>query len=388
MSGKYEAGHVTDLKPYLDARNPKRRLGWRVWLFLALALAAAALIVVLVLREQRAPASGVTAAGGTDTVFAFDGGAPDACIALESGGAAALNAGGLTIYGADGTALETAQFSCRAAVLRSGGGLVLGFDAGGRSLRVMDGAGSVCLSIESEGTLLDADLSADGALCTLELLPGYKSVLTVYDNRQRQTYRYYSSTRYFSQCAISADGSTVCAAALGDGSSSYATQGVLFETDTETPVAEFSLGSALVWELRFLGDGTLCTVTEDGAALFTSEGAPRGSYDCAAMQDYALDGSGFLLLAPDAARAGCALVSLAPDGTVLAESSLTEAILSISAAGEHCAVLTPAHLYFYDKNLNLLATQENAQAASAVILRQDGAALLISGSSGSFQMPE
>ena len=72
-----------------------------------------------------------------------------------------------------------------------------------------------------------------------------------------------------------------------------------------------------------------------------------------------------------------------PDKT---EHSLRK-IFSLSAAGSRCAVLTASGLSVYDETLTLCASAETQDDASAAILLDDGAAVLIGGGIGRLWLP-
>ena len=365
-------------------------------LLLAGLLAAAALVLgLLALRDRIAPArrhgTFSYAAPEEENTFRFVEGKYNAYAAL--GDAFVTAAGdGLTVFDRSGTVLGAVQAALPTPLLVTGGRMALACDAGGNRLAAIDEDGAVLLDQETEGTLLDADVSVGGAVCYAELGQDGETLLTVLDRRQRQIYRYHSYTRYFSQCAVSEDAGLLCAAALGQAGGNFESTAVLFATDQEDPLCEVSLGSQLILDLRFLDGDTVCAVGEGSAVLFDRGGTLLGSYDYggAALRDWSTGWDGGLLLAlsPYGAGSRTELVALDRRAAVTARLTLEEELLSLSAAGDLCAVLTPSGLRIYDETLAQCASAGTLRAASAAVLLADGSVVLLDGGSGTRYLPE
>ncbi|MBQ6798719.1 MAG: hypothetical protein IJP11_05745 [Oscillospiraceae bacterium] len=311
-----------------------------------------------------------------------------AAFKAHRGGILAAGKDGFTLYDAGGGYLGGVRHYYETPLLLSGGSLGAVCDLGGSRLSVLDAAGRAVMDLTTDGTILDADLSSGDALCYAETLPGYKAVLTVYDKKQNQIYRWYSASRYMTRCAVSEDAKLLCAAAIEEEELQTVSAAVLFETDVEVPLAEVPLGEQMIWELRFLDRDTVCAVGDHAAVYFTPKGELLGSYDYSGMNlmDYSAEGDGFTALILNKYQAGNSntLVLLDSTGSLLAERYLGEEVLSVSAAGGFCAVQTPEHLYVYDKSLQLCAVTE----ASASAICADGSAIVRNGNGVQRRVPE
>jgi len=78
----------------------------------------------------------------------------------------------------------------------------------------------------------------------------------------------------------------------------------------------------------------------------------------------------------------CTVVTVSPSGEELGSSSYTEEILDSSAAGNYVAVLTANGLDLYKQDMTRTARLDATQSATAVVMRMDGTALLLSGGTG------
>lgn len=382
-----EDRNITPIRPGTEPeRGPSRR---KLILLAALMLLLILFVCLLLVFGWRNPGflSGGSAAP-EDIFYQIDEGRSNVYAAGRST-LAAVTDSGLTVYNADGKALGTAAHVYAAPLLRAGNRLVMACDVGGTRLTVLDADGNAVLDQECEGILLDADLSVGDTACCAELGRDDKTVLTVYDKKLNQIYRWYSGTRYFNQCAVSEDASWLCAAALS-GSGSFESRAVLFRTNQEEPAEELSLGNQLIRELRFLDGDTVCAIGESGVLCFTTGGELLGTYDYpeGSLRDFAISREAMIvLLLRDSTGAESTLVTLDQNAGMLAEREIGEEIFSLSAADSRCAVLTASGLSVYDEKLMLCASAETQDDASAAILLDDGAAVLIGGGIGRLWLP-
>lgn len=322
--------------------------------------------------------------------FRFDDGANNRYAAFGSA-MAAVTETGLTVFDATGEVVGSAQYRFATPLLRSGDRLVMACDVGGNRLTAMDETGAIALNLSTEGTLLDADLSSGDAICFAELGEAEKTVLTVYDKSQNQIFQFYSASRYMNQCAVSSDGSYLCAAALGQKNGAFESSAVIFSTDQEEPLTEVSLGNQMILEMRYLGNETFCALGENSILYFHIDGTVAGQfqYEGGYLEEYAMDDSGFTVLALKPYQAGnqYSVVALNREGEKTAEMEIGEEILSLSVSNGQFAILTPSSLSLYDSTLTCYASTEELQTASAAVILEDGSAILLGGGVGTFYDP-
>ncbi|MEA4964297.1 MAG: DUF5711 family protein [Oscillospiraceae bacterium] len=390
---EFDDQKVTPIQPFLNTpepperKNPAKKIILLAVLLLALILAVCLLMFrdQLNLRRVRQLFSGQST---SEVIYQYDDGSKNAYVSCHNA-LAALTGSGLTIFDTAGSELGTIQHVYQTPSLRTGKDLVLGCDVGGNRLSAINQSGTAVLDLETDGTILDADISGGDAICYLELLKGYRAVVTVYDKKQNQIYRWYSASQYMNQCAVSESGKYLCAVALDSASGGYESTAVLFRTDQEEPIAQVSLGGQLIWDLQFVDDDKICAVGETQLVLLNTAGEVLGTYDYGEgyVTDYAV--GGFTALSMNMYKAGnrFSVVTVDTAGNQLGEQYIGEEVLSISTAGDYCAVLTASHLYVYDKNLNLIATGEDLSAVSSVVMQDDGSVILLGGGTGRLYIP-
>lgn len=290
---------------------------------------------------------------------------------------------GLFSYNLYNEETNAVQSGMSTPLLQSNEDTVLACDIGGSTICAITTRKGTVYQERLDGTILDADLADDGTFCYALTTKADKALLGVVDAQQNEIFRWYSETAYFNQCAVSAGGSYLVGIRLGQQDHDFTSTAQIFRTDEETPAAELPLGNDLFFDLNFLSNRSLCAIGEQNAVFFTVDGKQTGVYDYngAYLTHYSAQGSGFAVLATNQSRTGGTpiLTTLDTDGKELASVSLAGDIMDLSATGNYIAVLTTKKLTIYNARLKVCAQTTEIGAASRVVVRQDGNALLISG---------
>jgi len=373
-----------------------RRL-WRVILLcLAVAFVAAALVLFLfseeldldsALRRLRYGAAEQREGYGS---FTFEPHATNR-YALFDGGVAIAFSSGLETRGENGAVTHSAATIMEEPAVKAAKDLLLHYSVGGSELSLIHAERGEVLKLSSEGGFYDADLSSGGTLCTAAAESGYKTVLRVYDENQKEVYRWFSASRFMPLCAVSSDAKRLAAVSVGQSEGSFASALHLFTTRNEEPSAEISLGGDLVYDLRYTENGTLCAVTESALLWFNAEGEETGRCDILSgyLSDFDLAGDKFSLLKLNMFQTGeqCTVVAVDEKGEELGSVYYAEPVLDISANGKYAAVLTARKLTIYRRDLSVYAECANETGASKVLLRPDGTSFLLTDSGASLFIP-
>lgn len=326
----------------------------------------------------------------TEEAYSFDAHNSNRYVAFN-GGLAVASAGGLNTYGSDGHETMVSQSRLSLPQIRSGSDMVMAYDVGGSTLLAIHKTGGEVLRVSSDKPILDADISAGDDICYLSSEAGYKSVLTVYNEKQECIYRWLSTTTFLSQCAVSGNGKDLAAVGLDQRDGSFVSTLNLFRTDSEEILSTVVLGSDLIYELLYLHDNLLCAIGETTVTYISAAGEVVGSYAYSGkyLKDHDTCGDGFLALSMNTYRAGnrYSLVLVDEKGGELGSVYIGQEILDISASGKYIAVLTPQKLTIYDRKLAVFAETEDVGTATAVLMQNDGVALLLGAGSGRLYVP-
>ena len=370
------------LERILQALREHKRLV--LWSFAAAIVLCVAAIAVFGGRRVTGRIDRVLRYAGDQTSFSIDVHSANSYLSFHNGLAVA-SPDGMQCFDSNGEQTVLSQCKMDNPVLLQNRTVAMGYGVGSSGLCTVHHTKGEQLNLTVPGTIIDADLSDEGYICCASNQPGYKTVLNVYDGSGNQIYSWLSSTQFFGQCAVSGDGRSMCAVALGIDGGSYASTAVSFATDAEEPVAECPLGSDLIYDMRYTGKRDLCAVGETALYFFDTddEQASSFSYEGGELLDYDMNGDDFIVIVRNMNQAGARyrITTVSHDGKELASLSLDEPIQDISANGPYLAVLTSKGLRVYDSRLRECLAEDNIGYATRVCVQRDGAALLIDGSS-------
>lgn len=387
---------MSDNVSKLHFPQPKKLLG-RILLFIGIAVFVLAIVAIIVFRDRlNFDAVGrylkylnVTDADQTGS-FSYDAHNSNRYAGLDNGLCVA-SASGVSVFSGSGKLLAEHQMPMNAPCIQTGKKTALCYDVGGESLCCFSENGEVYLQLESPRPILDADISRDGSCCFSTSESGYKSVLYVYHSDGSLGYRWLSASHYLPLCSVSDDAKYLAALKMTQQDGSYESRALIFDTAKEQPIAEFSLGDSLVYDLRLQEDDSLLVLDEKGVSRYRLNGSKLSEYACddAVLKDYDDGGSGFLTLLLNMNKAGNrnTLVSVADDGTELGTLNAEEEILDFSVCGRYISVLTASGLTIYDSNLKVYAEKNETVLGSSAVQRSDGTVIVLGSDSGSVYVP-
>jgi hypothetical protein len=322
--------------------------------------------------------------------YVFDSHNSNRFASLEDGLAIA-SVGGLYGYGPDGTELIAEQAQLGLPVLRAEGPYAMAYDAGGNTLLAIHYDRGEVLRLTDLGTLYDADLSSDGSVCYAASGTGHKTVLAVYDEQQKMIYRWFSASYYMPVCAVSKGAAQIAAIGLGQQDNTFLSSLYLFDTASDQPKLNVALGNELIYDLQFCADDLLCAVGEASVWYIKTNGeiVANYSYNGQYLKDHEAGGDGFLALMLNMYRAGnrYTIETVDLSGQQIASLYVGTEILDISASGRYVAVLTSSNLTIYNEKLEVYSSTLETGTATAVVMREDGTALLLGNGSGKLYIP-
>ena len=322
--------------------------------------------------------------------FSFDSHSSN-CYENYHEGLVVASIGGISVFDEKGSEQFFVQQQMQLPSLRVAGDVAMAFDVSGNNLIVVDRKKGELLKLEEAYPILDADLSAKGALCLSSSANGYKSVISVYNNEQQLIYRWLASSMYFPLCAMSSNEKDLAAIAVGQKDGQFESKICYLKTDSDQILNEVSLGNELIYDIDFVKPDLLCAVGENTTQFVTLKGEPVGKYryEDSYLKDFDFGGDGFLTISTNMYRAGnrYSLATVDFSGDEIATRFIGEEILDVSASGNYIAVLTPGKLKIYTKSLSVYCEMDEAADATSVVMREDGSAILICAGRGELYLP-
>lgn len=380
-----------------DEPKKKRPTKRRIVIFVLIVLVAAAVLAVIFLDEalnldkvrrffRYYHASDDESFG----VYTFAAGNNNAYAAFDDGLAVA-SPSGLATYATYGTEVGIAQANLNTPMVLSASSFAVAYDVGGNTVTMIDQSGQTVLNQKTEGTIFDLDVSDNGYVCYAMTGDPYKTVLVTLNRKQQEIYRWNSNSQYLNCCAVDSSGEFIAAVGLGQTDTKFTSTAMILRTDETEPYAQLSLGSQVIYDLRFLDNGNLCAFGEDTLIVFDTEGNEIGSYAYAGntLMDFSTDGDWIALsLYKNMEGGSYEIVTLDSAAVVLQTVETGSSVLSLSVCGKYVAVLTPGVLTVYNRQLEVYCGVADIGTASRVLMRSDGTAILIGAGRGTLYLPD
>ena len=256
---------------------------------------------------------------------------------------------------------------------------VLFCDLGTEKLVWLDADGNRKM-LEPSAEIQTASLNQHGWLALTTGAAGYKSLVTVYDDQGKRVYEWWSGTGYVLSARVSPDNKllAVACAEIGGG------QVHAFRLDSEEEVFESYFPDELPFDLGFLGNDSICAISEDAMTFLSASGEIRerfvfGDYY---LMDYEY-GESFaaVYVSPYRSGGGGYLESFNVSGELLGVAEQERDVLSLSAAGRQLLVMTGGGWTVCNAELHSQRSREGLLTAKSALLREDGNVLLL----GSYQ---
>lgn len=302
-----------------------------------------------------------------------------------------LTESGLRLFGPDGAEVWAQSVRMSEPALSGNGSRVAAWDVGGSELYVMGENGPLMsLTADDGAPFLSARLNENGWLAVTSGRPGYKGAVSVYDANMKLAFEFHSSRRFVTDAYALNDNSRLAAVTLGQEDSVFVSDIVYYRLDRKEAEGDCELPDALAMELEQDG-ASFCAVCDSCFARLSFDGPAVARYDFgdAWLKEYDLGGDGFAALYLSRYQSGAAgrLVTVDANGNELGSLEMMEEIADISAAGRYVAALYTDRLVVYNQALEVYATLDGAENVQSVVMRPDGSALLLGGTSARLFLP-
>ena len=301
----------------------------------------------------------------------------------------------LCLLNKDGGETWSTQVKMTAPALSQGGGRVVAYDIGGRSLYVLDKTGGIFhLEMGEDEPLISATLNGRGMLAVTAQRQNAKGAVYVYGAslEQEPLCRVISGERFVAEARVSGDGNTLAVVRLGQEGGVFVSNVELYDLRQSGAISSFEnydIRDALVLVTgEQEGELTMVSDTCVTCASYSGKESTHYSYGGDHLRDYSL-GDSFTALLLNRYQAGNVgrLVTLDASGGELASLDIHEEIRGLSAAGRYLAVLYTDRLVVYNQDLQVYASLRGITDISAALMRADGSALLLSSESASQFLP-
>lgn len=363
------------------ARTTKKK-GMAKRQLLALAIAAAILggaAAIFIMRDRISAAldGGGTDAGGEP--WTYETGSAQA-FAAAGDGLAVASSTGLQLLDSGGETVCRQICALASPAVAACGSYAAAWDIGGDTLVAADMQGKVT-DIKPEGSIISVTVSEGGYMAVTTEKAGYKGMVTVYDSTLTAVYQWYSGTGYPLTAQVSPSGARLAVLTVAESGG----QVHIFALSSEEEKAAFTAPGELLIDAAWLGDGSICALSETRAVFLDENGQQTGeySYGGAYLSQYSLSGSGYAALALSKYLSGSAalLVTVEPDGKVTGELTPESELKDLTASGKAVSALWSDGAEKYSQSLAAQGRTDDVQGVKGALLTQKGDIMLLYASS-------
>lgn len=322
-----------------------------------------------------------TSEAGKASPFLHSGGDQPSFAYLDSGIVMA-SATGARYYSYSGDLYAEEVLNLERPVLSASQTTGVVYDAGGQDLFVFrEHKECFHLTLDGSGDMLSARVNDAGWMAVTAQESGYKGSVTVYDSTYtKEMIQINLSSTFVVDAAVSPDNKTVAVITMGQSGGAFESQVRFYPINQKEPSSILSLGSLSVLDMDY-ENGLLWILSEDQLVIIPKDAsAPyiysfRHSY----LKGCSFGGNGFAFLLLGRYRAGMAnqMITIGPDGSVLASQELHQSTLGYDASGRYCGLLTGGSFTIYTSDLTPYGTLNGTDNARDVVLSPSGAALLV-----------
>ena len=352
----------------------KRSSALTRWLIAAIVVIAALIFVVTLVRRSAEKAAAAT----EEEPYTLDNSAGQvfAVTAGREGQLVAATNGGIQVFSPEGMSAAHELMSFKQPGVSAGERAACAYDIGAETLVVTDLEGGVT-TIKPAGPVISARMNRDGWLAVVTEAPGYKGVVTVYDDACKPVYAWYSGSSYVLTAEISDDRSLAALCVDETGGSVN-----IFKLSKEEPVGAFAAPDELFLDLCWADDDHVAVISQTRAIFLKENGSVAGAYDYNGQNlfDYSRDGSGFFTLVLSQYRSGSPsrFLTLSPKGEVLGDIIPPSGLTGISAHGKQVLALCGRELIQYNQQLEEMLTADVGQTGvRQALLLQSGKCVLV-----------
>lgn len=384
--GKKKAGHYAEKKPKKEKKDKREVLSFeelpldeyekknnketKIKLDFKKIIIAAAIVFVLVLSVfvffNHGTLSGCTGANRSSDSFtaAVSGTSVDAGnFRIFDSGLLYSSDTNIVSLKSDGEERFNVQHGFAKPIVKTVGSKSLAYDLGSDDFKII-GSNGVEFSASVENKIYLADIASNGAYALVTEVKDYNAKLTAFNNKNKRTYAYSFADYHITSMGLDSDGTraVVCGVSADNGLQT----GVIYVIDfkKEEPLAKHIVSDDLVYDCKFLSDGSVCVIGQEGTYICNSksfEHIEKISYNEMSLTAYDFNsdiGVASLALSRSGDGSNCNILYVNTSGEIEKTIETDHSIHSLSTYKNRIAISDANKVYLYNNSGELLESYD------------------------------
>lgn len=258
------------------------------------------------------------------------------------------------------------------------------YDIGGKDFAVLDSGGSL-FDMQTEYEIISAKINDDGWTAVCTTAETAKGIVTVYNSEGTGVYEFVVRSGYPVCAAISPDCTGMYVLLYTESGSHI----VRYDFSDQEEKASFTDEEVLYIDIEYTSSSSVAAVSLNSVLWLDMAGETIGTYECesAYMGSYDIKENTLIYESEYINAQSGKFVLLDSSGTATAEYESIGTVRQIAYGGKYTGVLYSDRLAILDGTLNVYNESEDTGNASDILMRQDGAMLLISAFQATLYIP-
>lgn len=235
-------------------------------------------------------------------------------------------------------------------IAESSGGRILLYDIGANQFRIQSKT-RVLFEKKTDYLILTAALGKDGSCAVATRADGAESMLTVYDKKNKEVFRWACAKEHIVSCDVSDNGKKYVVAVLGVENGSVYSKVYVFEKDKTDFSASFEYKDSALTQVKFL-DGDKFMVFGNNVCEIIDGKTVSNKIDVSVNTPSRLfvsdNNTAVLVLSKYSSTTQKIIKAYNKSGQELFSAEVTGIVKSVSTDGKYVAVLTDSQVYVYN----------------------------------------
>ncbi len=297
---------------------------------------------------------------------------------------AVLNKSTYKLYSPEGEELISLSLGFTMPAMCISEDFVAVYDRGATQIFILD-HNALVETLNIAGALISVSLNEAGYMAVVREDELYRTVVSVYNPRQRLIYEWKSADYYVMAARVSPQSDKLAAVAFTQNDGSFISRVVFFDFSSEQYLAQCDVDNAVLTNINFVSDDVLIAVGDTQCTAIRADGEKIYTYDYGNdMLKSGAEASHIVVLSfvDRTSGLGAKIVAFGPENYTYAAAA--DEIREISICGDYVAVLYTQGIQVFNGQLQELTDEVSVSQVRQIIMNEDGLIMLIYASDAGF----